>query len=169
MNHCGSFPPDPFCDSITVNIRFAFPAASFWFNFLPWRQGSVHLLCQLERRNLSVVNIPGHSQKSSWVLSPRRRRRPWVVILVMLYYCSPKQEHKVEIELRMVSNSVCSFYLCSALFSSNKWLILYPYSIAATPFKEMKDERGGWPIERVIYAFSWALGNVVFLNFKDKS
>lgn len=76
-NHCGSFQPNPFCDSVTVNIYFAwritFPLLSlllgFWFKFLPWRQGSVHLHCQLERRNLRVVNIPvGHSQKFTKVL-----------------------------------------------------------------------------------------------------
>lgn len=105
-NHCGSFQPNPFCDSVTVNIYFAwritFPLLSlllgFWFKFLPWRQGSVHLHCQLERRNLRVVNVPvGHSQKSKKVpgLCPQGEGEGLVaVVLVMLYFHSHREEHK---------------------------------------------------------------------------
>lgn len=104
MNHCGSFQPVSFFDSGNINIHFSqkitFPLLSlllgFGFNLLPWRQGPVHLYCQLKRRNLRVVYVPaGHSQRSTWALSQGEGEGLVVVILVKLYYHSHKEEHKV--------------------------------------------------------------------------
>lgn len=62
------------------------------------------------------------------------------VVLVMLYYHSHKEWHKVQIELRMDCISVFLFVFFFVPTTGSS--CINTYSITAAPFKEMKDERG---------------------------